>query len=265
MNWFRPAGDARYQGDMRREDRMERNDEEGLTDAQKKLKDHVMNGLFHELVEADTAKNLVVTIGDHSERINAKGFGGLFGALQVAFSDRQTLSIMKLFDFDRNCKTRSIYATLRHMKKEASGLPIRSRDRLRPLLIDFKVDAAEIDSKGDTELTVELATRYTSKTPHIDRDRGLSKLYRARNAKIAHNEAVTETDTLRQLPSWKEAEDLVSFARRFTVTIAAAYLGLDPHLGNVYGMLDQVPRFLSIDMERLLKEAGITENREKPG
>jgi hypothetical protein len=83
-----------------------------VEEEEKQLRD-LLYGLAAEILEADEAYALAEMIGKHAERINAVGFGALFRRLQLALSDRQTLSITKLYDpVNPRYQTRSIPATL---------------------------------------------------------------------------------------------------------------------------------------------------------
>src|SRR5688572_1960248 len=66
--------------------------------AESTLKDYLLNGLLVSINEAEQARALAAQIGEQSARINATGLGSVFGALQRALSDRETLAAAKLFD-----------------------------------------------------------------------------------------------------------------------------------------------------------------------
>jgi hypothetical protein len=73
------------------------------------LEDYLLYGVAKEIFFADEARYLAIEIGNHAERVNAEGFGQLFGSLQVAYSDRQTLCVTKMFDPEsRKYPTRDI-------------------------------------------------------------------------------------------------------------------------------------------------------------
>ena len=87
--------------------------------AERHLKDYLLNGIATEIFWADEAYALAEEIGKHAQALNANGFGALFGSLQVILSDRQTLSVTKIFDQPKKYPTRSIPATLTFLKDHA--------------------------------------------------------------------------------------------------------------------------------------------------
>ena len=67
-------------------------------EAQQHLRDYLLNGIAAEINWADEAYALAEEIGKHAEQINAGNFNRLFESLQLSLSDRQTLSVTKIFD-----------------------------------------------------------------------------------------------------------------------------------------------------------------------
>jgi hypothetical protein len=66
--------------------------------AEETLEDYLLNGIAVEIYFANEAKDLCSEIGKYADQLNKHGYGQLFGSLQLAYSDRQTLSITKMFD-----------------------------------------------------------------------------------------------------------------------------------------------------------------------
>src|SRR5918998_5314549 len=97
-------------------------------DAEKRLKDFILNGIVTEILWAEEAYALAQEIGRRADAIRAAGFGSLFGSLQVLASDRQTLSVAKMFDRPRGrYPTRSIPATLAFLKAHADSWRVPER------------------------------------------------------------------------------------------------------------------------------------------
>ena len=62
------------------------------------LEEYLMQGIVNEIFHADQAKAMCTEIGNHASQLNSRGYGELFGSLQVTYSDTQTLCIAKIFD-----------------------------------------------------------------------------------------------------------------------------------------------------------------------
>ena len=87
-----------------------------VEEAEERLKDYLLQGIAAENYFADEAYALAEEIGQHVPAIRATGFGSLFGTLQHGLSNRQTLSITKMFDKpSKRYPTRSIPAILDRM------------------------------------------------------------------------------------------------------------------------------------------------------
>jgi hypothetical protein len=78
-----------------------------VEEAEERLKDYLLYGIAAEVHFADEAYALAEEIGQHVPAIRAAGFESLFGTLQVLLSERQTLSVTKLFDRPNKHPTRS--------------------------------------------------------------------------------------------------------------------------------------------------------------
>jgi hypothetical protein len=111
-----------------------------VEEAEKRLRDYLLNGLATEIFWADQAYALAEEIGRHAEQVNAANFGELFGWLQLALSDRHTLAIVKIFDPAKQYPTRSIPGTLNLLDSNAELWRVRERRRLHQVLIEAGVD-----------------------------------------------------------------------------------------------------------------------------
>lgn len=101
-----------------------------------KLKDYLLHGIAKDIFFADEAKSLAVVIGKHAETLNAQGFGHLFGSLQAAYSDRQTLCVTKVFDPESKIyPTRSIPTILNIIENNATLWSLPQRHVLYKMLI----------------------------------------------------------------------------------------------------------------------------------
>ena len=77
-----------------------------------RLREYLLDGIAREIFYAEEAYSLAQEIGKYAEEINTANFGEFFGSLQVILSDRQTLSIVKIFDPVKKYPTRGIPGTL---------------------------------------------------------------------------------------------------------------------------------------------------------
>ena len=103
-------------------------------EAEKQLRDYLLNGT--EIFWAEEAYALAEEVSKHAQAIHAAGFTSLFGSLQVLLSDRQTLSVTKMFDQPKRYPTRSIPAILEFLKAHAGLWKVPERHVLHPTLIE---------------------------------------------------------------------------------------------------------------------------------
>ena len=87
--------------------------------AEKNLRDYLLVGIASEIFRADQAYSLGEHIAQFAEEINAANFGELFGSLQIVLSDRQTLSVVIIFEPTRRYPTWSIPSVLGLLQSEA--------------------------------------------------------------------------------------------------------------------------------------------------
>jgi hypothetical protein len=195
------------------------------------LKDYLLNGVVKEIFFAEEAKYLAQEIGNHADKINAQGFGHLFGSMQVAYSDRQTLCVTKMFDpEDRKYPTRSIPAILNLIEREASSWSLPQRHKLEETLAGTPYDANLFGTVGNVELAVYVASHFRDTLPNVGTlstpklSRAIVAMREARNKVIAHNEAIDQS--ARTLPTWEEADALVDYAKVFVTVISFGFLSL---------------------------------------
>ena len=67
-------------------------------EAANRLREYLLDGIAVEILQAEQAYTLAQEIGKYAKEINVANFGELFGTLQIVLSDRQTLSVVKIFD-----------------------------------------------------------------------------------------------------------------------------------------------------------------------
>jgi hypothetical protein len=235
-----------------------------LEEAESRLRDYLLNGIAAEIFQADQAYSLAKEIGRYAERINAANFGDLFGSLQIMLSDRQTLSIVKIFDSAKRYPTRSIPGTLDLLQSEAECWRLREPQRLRQVLTSAGSDASEVKQMDDVELNRAVVAHFRDTLPGPKRlnpdnlSLSLSALRQSRDKMIAHNEDINVASF--QILTWGDATLLLNYAKHFVGTIGSGYLGL--HFGESsenYHLSDDARR-ASNSLRRLLKVAGIVED-----
>jgi AbiU2 len=188
------------------------------------LKDYLLYGIAKEIFFADEAKLLVVEIGKYAETLNAQGFGRLFGSLQVAYSDRQTLCVTKMFDSENTrYPTRSIPAILNLIENNSSIWTLPQAHQLHKTLTDTGQDRQYVETLNNAQLSLAIVSHFRSTLPQVQRagicslSKSLIALREARDKVIAHNEAIAQS--ARTYPTWGDAEALVTYAKNFLVTI----------------------------------------------
>jgi AbiU2 len=226
-----------------------------VEEAETHLRDYLLDGIAAEIFWADEAYALAEEIGKHVQQINDANFGALFSSLQVIFSDRQTLSITKVFDPATNPRypTRSVPATLAFLEDHAELWKVPQRHRLHQILTEAGVDSAHVEQLRSAELTRAIVAHYKGALANLSLP--LATLRQSRNKVIAHNEAIKRS-TLQQ-PTWGEAISLVNYAKEFVATIGFAYLStiFGTNSSDYYLTLDA--RRTARHLRRLLEAANI--------
>ncbi len=236
-----------------------------VEEAKERLRDYLLDGIASEIFRAEEAYSLAAEIGNHAEEINSANFGEFFGSLQIILSDRQTLSIVKLFDSGKRHPTRSIPATLSILKSYAELWKLSDRQALCRFLIDAGGESSEVESLDDAGLTRALVAHFENTLPasrYIGLDKrtaSLGALRQVRNKVIAHNEAI-KADELPTV-TWGEARSLLNYAKKFVATVGDQYLGLIfSDSSDNYSPTNDARR-TSQQLRRLLKSANILEGR----
>jgi hypothetical protein len=201
----------------------------GEESAKDLLRDYLIKGILTDIYTAEEAYSLASEIGDEAEHVNRAGFGRLFHTLQVTLSDRQTLSVTRIFDQPhRKYLVRSIPTILRLLEQQGSALPIREPQILINVLARSDREPPEVhDHQGITAAIVE---HYQKELERQSLKVPLQHLRDSRDKVIAHNEAVDPSIRLR--PTWGHAQALVDFAKDFVIVISWGYLSLHLSAGG---------------------------------
>lgn len=233
-------------------------------DAEEQLRDYLQYGLVAEILWADEAYALNAEIITHAKQINAHSFGALFASLQTMISDRQTLSITKMFDpAGGKYPTRSIPATLELLEQHDTLWQVPERQALHHPLIEAGADSTHLEQISNAELTRTVVVHFQDSLPdplsatpdHLSLT--LRALRKARDKLIAHNEAIERTAV--QESMWEETVSLVDYAKNFVSTIGWGYLGefYGENSDNFWATSNA--KSTSNSLRRLLRAAALTE------
>jgi hypothetical protein len=229
-----------------------------VEEAENHLRDYLLQGIGAEIFWADEAYALAEEISKHADQINAAGFGALFGSLQTTLSDRQTLSVTKIFDPpSRKYPTRSIPVVLNFLEAHAELWKVPQWHKLHQTLIESGADRAQVTHLSNAELTHAIVAHYRNTLSKLAFS--LEALRQSRDKIIAHNEAI-ERSTLRQ-PTWGAALSLVNYAKDFVSTIGFGYLNTIFGQGSQDYILTTQARRTSLALRRLLEAANISTRR----
>jgi hypothetical protein len=226
-----------------------------VEEAERHLKDYLLHGIAAEIVWAEEAYALAETISQHRQAIRAAGYTSLFGSLQLAYSDRQTLSVTKIFDRPtKKYPTRSIRATLDILKTYAELWTVPQWHVLHETLIEAGAESTSVERLSNVELTHAIVGHYEGTLVKLAP--ALSELRESRNKIIAHNEAI-DRSTL-QPPTWGAALSLVEYAKDFVSTIGCGYLNTYFTDGSGRYLLTHNAQRTSRELQRLLEAANIS-------
>lgn len=233
--------------------------------AEEQLRNYLQYGLVAEILWADEAYALNAEIIRHAKQINAHRFGALFASLQTMISDRQTLSITKMFDsVGGRYPTRNIPATLELLERHDTLWQVPNRQGLHHSLIESGADSTHLEQISNAELTRNVVVHFRDTLPDplsATPDRlslTLRALREARDKLIAHNEAIERTAI--QESMWDETVALVNYAKNFVATIGWGYLGefyYGENNDNFWATSNA--KSTSISLRRLLRAAALTE------
>ena len=232
--------------------------------AEEQLRNYLQYGLVTEILWADEAYALNGEIITHAKQINTHGFGELFASLQTMISDRQTLSITKMFDpVGGRYPTRSIPATLELLERHDTLWQVPNRQRIHDTLIESGADSTHLEQISNAELTRNVVVHFRDTLPNplsATPDRlslTLRALREARDKLIAHNEAIERTAI--QESMWEETVALVNYAKNFVATIGWGYLGEFYGENSDNFWATSTAKSTSISLRRLLRAAALTE------
>ncbi|HEV8159945.1 MAG TPA: hypothetical protein VGP58_13000 [Pyrinomonadaceae bacterium] len=229
-----------------------------IQEAEEKLENYLLHGLQAELHWAKEARAVAMVVGNHSQRTNNTRFRFLFGRLQEVFSERETLSVAKIFDRpNRRNPIRSISTTLDLLEEHADLWNLRERDFLENFL--HKNGYCSMSEKTDREISIAVVEVYKSNLPLATKkdscqlSNSLDAVLQSRDKVHAHNEAVLASE--RTLPSWKDTKVLIDYAEDFIGTIIRCFLGI--------AYIVNEPNLISKHLEQLMAVSNLVNEEYK--
>jgi len=221
------------------------------------IHDQITAGIMVEIEWAERAKTIAYEIGKYAAPINAAHFGNLFFDVQLAMSDRQSLSITKMYDPPHGqFPTRSIPALLAFLKKHAVVIQIEQPHVLHNLLLLNGQSPYRVARLREKQITLDVVKHYQKILPHTAKDPALEAIRLYRNKLAAHNQRY---DQARQRVKWDEADKLVDAAKSFIQVISYAYVGL--YLGtslDMYQASSLKCAQLADELRRLVERANLS-------
>lgn len=227
-------------------------------EAEEKLENYLLSGLQAELYWAKEARNVATVIGNHSEVINNTRFRALFGRLQEVFSERETLSVAKMFDRpSRMNPVRSISTTLNLLEENVELWNLRERNFLEDFLLENGYES--MSEKTDREISIAVIKVFKETLPlSIKKDscllsNSLDAILQSRDKVHAHNEAILASE--RTLPSWKDTQLLIDYAENFIKTIIRGFLGISEIINE--------PNLIARHLEQLMAVSNLVNEQYK--
>ncbi len=200
-----------------------------IQEAEEKLENYLLYGLQAELHWAKEARTVAIVIGNHSAVINNTRFRTLFGRLQEIFSERETLSVAKIFDRpNRISPVRSISTTLILLEENVDLWNLSERDFLEDFLLENGY--GDMSEKTNREISIAVIEVFrktlplSAKKDSCQLSNSLDAVLQSRDKVHAHNEAISASE--RTLPSWKDTQLLIDYAEDFIKTIIRGFLGV---------------------------------------
>jgi hypothetical protein len=199
-----------------------------MKSAKAELDGLLTDGVAITVFQAEEALRLEELIGREATRVNAAGFGALFGSLQVILGRYMILMAAQLFEKpSRRYSIRSVPAAIKFLYDNAEVLVVEQRAGLLDGLLRLGALAHDLRASPDPDVTRFVARFFEEQLSRIDLDeastgRALVALKGLRDKVVAHSEAVQLDDLPK--PTYAEIDRLVSLARSFVGAVAWGYL-----------------------------------------
>lgn len=224
---------------------------------QEELKEIISQGVKWEIFEAEAAIKLYEEIGKHKDDIFKNDFLSLFDFLQNALLSQIILAITKIYEHEHpksKYKLRSIPVALNLLKNHSTTLKIGHKEQLEQELTIGGVEECLI-TKSDQEVTEIVVKQIQEMLLAEDIDGALEGLKNLRDKRIAHSEAIEETDLSQVL--WKEIDSLIELVHKVVRIIDTHYLQV-PNDIYLESELSYEPEKLRSSLCRLL-DNGLTQ------
>ncbi|TKB83311.1 MAG: hypothetical protein E8D44_08685 [Nitrospira sp.] len=230
-------------------------------DFKEQLEDIVSRSLQIDIIEAEEAIALNMSIGSNADAINNATFGAYFGSMQRILSRYAILSVTKLFErASKQYPTRSIPAALKVLSLAKNSLPISQRLIVLEKLAEFGYRKTDLESYVDSQITELIAKEFESRLPQVElpdpMSRSLDALRTVRDKSIAHHESIDTS--IFPKATYGEMQELLSYAKDFVSVIGFGYLNIVYRINGDY-FLTSDAETSSRCLKRLLRKAEITE------
>jgi hypothetical protein len=227
-----------------------------------KLDALITDGVAITVFQAEEALRLEELVGREAPRINAAGFGALFGSLQVILGRYIILTTAQLFEKpNQRYQIRSVPAAIKFLYDHADALVVEQRPALLRSLSQLGAPVKDFQEGPDPEVTRFVAQFFEEQVSRVDLDeasgeaRALTALKTLRDKVVAHSEAVQLEDLPK--PTYAEIDRVVALARSFVGAVAFGYLsvGYDDNSGSPSLSFDA--QRATTSLRRLLERSGV--------
>jgi hypothetical protein len=199
------------------------------SEARKKLKDSIENGLSIEIYKAEQAYFLLKAIGNHKPVIDVLengNFIGLFYTIQMALHTEAILAVSRLYDKkDKKFPTRCIVELLDLVENESSSLPRIRKKHLEDIEIQLqnigiKKNITRLIYEDQSKFALELSKHFKDILAKPSFYRSIKSLKDIRDKRFAHNENISGL----RIPSYDELKKLLDNAKEIVGAIGWLYL-----------------------------------------
>ncbi len=229
------------------------------SDAKEKLKS-IVEVIAIDIYRSEEAYYLYKEIGENAERINKKGYGGLFNSIQESLKLQLIIRTTRIFEKPKRYTINSIPYALIFIETNKTKLDIFNR-------LEFKKALSRLGMKVDSilglhyvefnERCIKYLTKILPNPVPIEMNELWISLYKTkwqRDKVFVHNEILDENNQI--TPTFKDLQNLIALAKNYVMAFGWGYLSMAYGTGDDY-FLSYESNFASRQMKDLLKIANI--------
>lgn len=222
------------------------------------LKALVESGLQADVCKMERAYVLIKQITNYGTSIDAYNngeFSRLFVVIQRSLLTEVIMSVSRLYDKpNKKYPTNCLLSILEFIKENSSNLVIVEKPNLKKYLLEigiarFFIDLIDTDEESYNKM---IAEQLKVMCFAGDKQDIILRLRNLRDKKIAHNERINFINT----PVLIELKKLTNDVKKVLGIIGWSYTSQIYHINGKFLLSDDIQE-LSIDLEKLLKKAGI--------